>query len=84
LSSVIRGIDIFIETAGAIDQEKEKARLTKESERLAGLIKSIESKLNNPGFVSKAPEQVVKAEQEKLESIKDSHAKIMENLSSLG
>ena len=84
LSSVIRGIDIFIETAGAIDQEKEKARLTKEAERLAGLIKSIESKLNNPGFVSKAPEQVVKAEQEKLESIKDSHAKIMENLSSLG
>ncbi|MFM8281633.1 MAG: valine--tRNA ligase [Bacteroidota bacterium] len=84
LSSVIRGIDIFIETAGAIDQEKEKARLTKEAERLAGLIKSIESKLNNPGFVSKAPEQVVKAEQEKLESIKDSYVKIMENLSSLG
>jgi valyl-tRNA synthetase len=84
LSSVIRGIDIFIETAGAIDQEKEKARLTKEAERLSGLIRSIEGKLNNPGFVSKAPEQVVKAEQEKLESIKDSHAKIMENLSSLG
>jgi valyl-tRNA synthetase len=84
LSSVIRGIDIYIETAGAIDQEKEKARLTKELERLAGLIKSIESKLNNPGFVSKAPEQVVKAEQEKLDSIKDSHAKMMENLSSLG
>lgn len=84
LSSVIRGIDIFIETAGAIDQEKEKARLTKEAERLSGLIRSIEGKLNNPGFVSKAPEQVVKAEQEKLESIKDSHAKILENLSSLG
>jgi valyl-tRNA synthetase len=84
LSSVIRGIDIFIETAGAIDQEKEKARLTKEAERLSGLIRSIEGKLNNPGFVSKAPEQVVKAEQEKLDSIKDSHAKIVENLSSLG
>jgi len=84
LSSVIRGIDIFIETAGAIDQEKEKARLTKEAERLSGLIRSIEGKLNNPGFVSKAPEQVVKAEQEKLASIKDSHAKILENLSSLG
>jgi valyl-tRNA synthetase len=84
LSSVIRGIDIFIETAGAIDQEKEKARLTKEAERLSGLIRSIEAKLNNPGFVSKAPEQVVKAEQEKLDSIKDSHVKILENLSSLG
>jgi valyl-tRNA synthetase len=84
LSSVIRGIDIFIETAGAIDQEKEKARLTKEADRLTGLIRSIEGKLNNPGFVSKAPEQVVKAEQEKLDSIKDSHAKILENLSSLG
>ena len=84
LSSVIRGIDIFIETAGAIDQEKEKARLTKEADRLSGLIRSIEGKLNNPGFVSKAPEQVVKAEQEKLDSIKDSHAKILENLSSLG
>ncbi|MFM6956097.1 MAG: valine--tRNA ligase [Ignavibacteria bacterium] len=84
LASVIRGIDIFIETAGAIDQEKEKARLTKEAERLSGLIRSIEGKLNNPGFVSKAPEQVVKAEQEKLASIKDSHAKILENLSSLG
>ncbi|MBM4151712.1 MAG: valine--tRNA ligase [Ignavibacteria bacterium] len=84
LSSVIRGIDIFIETAGAIDQEKEKDRLTKEAERLSGLIRLIEGKLNNPGFVSKAPEQVVKTEQEKLTSIKDSHSKILENLSSLG
>lgn len=82
LASVIRGIDIYIETADAIDKDKEIARLTKESERLSGLIQSIERKLNNPGFVSKAPEQVIQSEKEKLNSIKDSYAKVQENLHS--
>jgi valyl-tRNA synthetase len=79
---VIRGIDIYIETADAIDKDKEIARLTKESERLSGLIQSIERKLNNHGFVSKAPEQVIQSEKEKLNSIKDSYAKVQENLHS--
>jgi valyl-tRNA synthetase len=46
------------------------------------LIQSIERKLNNPGFVSKAPEQVIQSEKEKLNSIKDSYAKVQENLHS--
>jgi valyl-tRNA synthetase len=82
LASVVRGIDIYIETADAIDKDKEIARLTKESERLLGLIQSIERKLHNPGFVSKAPEQVIQSEKDKLDSIKDSYAKVQENLHS--
>jgi valyl-tRNA synthetase len=83
ISSVVRAVEIHLETAGAIDQEKEKARLQKELDRLSGLINSIEKKLSNAGFMEKAPPQVIAAEKEKLESIRESHAKVLQNLQSL-
>lgn len=43
------------------------ARLTKEREKAEKGLASIRGKLNNPGFVAKAPEAVVNAEREKAE-----------------
>lgn len=82
-SSVMRGVEVHLELAGTVDIEKERARLQKECERLAGLEKSFEAKLNNPGFLAKAPEAVVAAEKEKLVGIKESLEKVKANLAAL-
>lgn len=82
-SSVYHGVEIYLELAGTIDLDKERARLQKELERLTGLEKSFTSKLSNEGFLAKAPANVVAAEKEKLEGIRESLVKISANLKTL-
>ncbi|MDP3836718.1 MAG: valine--tRNA ligase [bacterium] len=51
---------------GAVDPEKEKARLTKEKENLEKLIAGLSVRLQNQEFVSRAPAHILKVEQDKL------------------
>ncbi|PKM88357.1 hypothetical protein CVU83_01840 [Candidatus Falkowbacteria bacterium HGW-Falkowbacteria-2] len=51
---------------GAVDPEKEKARLSKEKENLEKLIAGLSIRLENQEFVSRAPAHILKAEQDKL------------------
>lgn len=83
VSSVVREVDIHLVAADAIDVEKEKARLQKEIERLERNIKGSESKLTNEKFVNNAPEDIVRYEREKLDSMKESLIKTRENLTNL-
>ncbi|MPN34445.1 Valine--tRNA ligase [bioreactor metagenome] len=55
---------------GLLDLEKEVARVEKEIAQAQQELKRFEGKLNNPGFLAKAPEQVVAKEREKLEGTK--------------
>ncbi len=61
------GAVLYIPLADVVDTDKERARLTKEKERLAGEIDRINKKLSNEGFVSKAPAAVIEGERAKLE-----------------
>ena len=76
--------EAFMPLAQLIDIEKETARLQKESDRLAAEIKRAESKLANPGFVDKAPANVVGEEKEKLAKYKEMLQKIDERIGMLG
>ena len=58
--------EAFLPTGELVDVEKEIARLNKEIANMENEIKRAEGKLNNPGFVGKAPANVVQAEREKL------------------
>jgi valyl-tRNA synthetase len=58
--------DLEIYLLGAVDEEKEKARLAKEKETLKKLIAGQKNKLANSDFVSRAPEKIVAAEKDKL------------------
>ncbi len=58
---------VYIPLGELVDVEKEKARLEKEREKILADIARIDGKLNNPGFVSKAPEKVVNDERSKRE-----------------
>ena len=50
---------IGLNLAGAVDLEKEKAKLTKELEQLQKYVVSTEAKLANTDFTSKAPAKVI-------------------------
>lgn len=57
---------IFLPMADLLDIDAEKTRLQGEIKKLEGEVTRIEGKLNNEGFVKKAPAQVVEGEKEKL------------------
>jgi len=60
---------VFIPLGELVDIEKEKARLEKEKAKLLADIARIDGKLNNPGFVAKAPEKVVNDERAKRDAL---------------
>jgi valyl-tRNA synthetase len=75
--------DIEIYLIGAVDKEKEKARIKKEIENLEKLIKVVEVKLNNKEFAAKAPAEIVKKENEKMENWKNELKKLEEQYKNL-
>lgn len=82
-SSVIDGTEIYLPLSDLIDYEKEIERLEKERLRLQGELNRANGKLSNERFVSKAPENVVNGEREKLEKYKLMMEKVVERLESL-
>jgi valyl-tRNA synthetase len=70
VSAVTDRFQVLIPLGDLVDLEEELARLNKEKENLTGEIARSQGKLNNPGFVSKAPEKLVELEREKLEKNK--------------
>ncbi|USH02069.1 valine--tRNA ligase [Grimontia kaedaensis] len=69
---------LMIPMAGLIDKDAELARLDKEIAKTQGEIKRVEGKLNNQGFVAKAPEAVVAAERAKLDGYAETLTKLEE------
>ena len=61
----------FIPMSDMVDTEKERARLTAELAKAEGEIERIKKKLENEGFVSKAPAAVVEGERAKLAKYTD-------------
>ncbi len=75
---------IYIPMGELIDFEAERARLNKEKEKALKDLEFINKKLNNPGFVAKAPEAVVNGQreaaaklQEKITNLDESIAKLV-------
>ena len=80
---VVDGAEIFMPLDALVDREKEMARLLKEKETLLGEVKRVEGKLNNPGFMSKAPEKVISEEREKGEKYKAMLDKVLDAIKNL-
>ncbi|MDU4378498.1 MAG: valine--tRNA ligase [Anaerococcus vaginalis] len=79
VSLIFNDFKIYIPLKNLIDYDKERKRLKDEIKKLESEIKRAEGKLNNQGFVSKAPEKVVNEEREKLEKYKDLLVKTQES-----
>ena len=55
-----------------VDTEKERARLTKDIEKISSEMTLLGSRLANPNFVNKAPAELVKKEQDRFNFLKQS------------
>ncbi len=66
VSAVTSAGELFIPLGDLVDFAKEIARLQKEADNLEKEIARAEGKLNNPGFLSKAPAALVEQEKAKL------------------
>jgi valyl-tRNA synthetase len=58
--------DLYLPLEGVIDVAAEKARLTKELEKINAEILKVEQKLNNPAFAQKVPVDVLREHQKRL------------------
>ena len=67
-----------------MDFEQERARLNKERQSVAAEIARAEGKLSNPGFLAKAPANLVAAEREKLEKNRQMLASLDARMAELG
>ncbi|MFC1644461.1 valine--tRNA ligase [Patescibacteria group bacterium] len=77
------GITVSIPLEGLIDTEKERAEKEKEVKNLEGYINSLEGKLTNEQFISRAPEEVIAREKESLKKAKSQLSEIEKYLKSL-
>ena len=68
--TVVNGLEVYLLLKDLIDTDKEKERIAKEQATVLKEIARLEGKLNNQGFLAKAPEAVVAKEKEKLEEYK--------------
>lgn len=68
--TVVNGLEVYLLLKDLIDADKEKERIAKEQATILKEIARLEGKLNNQGFLAKAPEAVVAKEKEKLEEYK--------------
>ena len=74
---------LYIPMGQLVDVAKEIERITKELEAAKKFCASLESKLSNEKFVSRAPEAVVAAEREKLAKTTDLIAQLSESLAAM-
>jgi len=80
---VLSGAELFIPLGELIDFEKERARLTRELERLTNEVSRGEKLLSNEAFVQKAPPALIENEKAKLEDNKSKAIKVQESINSL-
>lgn len=80
MTAVVSGVEIYLPLRGLIDVDKETARLGKEIDGLEKEINRIAGKLENPGFVAKAPPEVIEKERAKEREYQEKRAAILERL----
>jgi len=69
-SSVVDDIEIFISLSGIMDLAEEKKRLNKKLAELKKSLQMVDAKLNNAGFLQKAPADIVAIQKEKREQLR--------------
>ncbi len=80
MSGILTDAEILIAMDELVDYKAEFERLTKEQKKLISEVDRAEKKLANANFVSKAPENVINAEREKLAKYKEMLSTVNERL----
>lgn len=83
VSVVTKGATVYMPMGELIDFEKERARLNKEKQKVQKDLDFLNKKLNNPGFLAKAPQAVVAQEREKVAKLEELMTKLDASLAAL-
>lgn len=83
VQAVVGSLTLVLPLADVIDLDQERARLTKEIAKHDDEIAKVGKKLNNPGFVAKAPPEVVEENRSRVQAAEDAKAKVLEALKRL-
>ncbi|MGA8260790.1 MAG: valine--tRNA ligase [Arenicellales bacterium] len=79
-TSLVGGTLVLVPLGDVIDKAVELGRLRKEYTQIDKDLERTRGKLDNPGFVSKAPEAVVEKERGRLEELSQAMAKIRDQI----
>jgi valyl-tRNA synthetase len=83
MTAVITGLEIYLPLEGLINIDEEIARLEKEYDKLTKEVERVEKKLNNEGFMKKAPESVVAEERAKEQDYREKRALVEARINEL-
>ncbi|WP_211102283.1 valine--tRNA ligase [Azospirillum brasilense] len=83
VQAVLDEATLILPLEGIVDLDKERARLTKEIEKLSGEIKKIDAKLSNEQFVAKAPEEVIEEQRDRRDTAAQARDKLQKALEML-
>ena len=78
--AVCKSVELYIPLGDLVDKDEELAKLNKRLSELDSFILSIENKLSNDDFISKAPENIVSGEKNKLNDFLVERTKILSNI----
>jgi valyl-tRNA synthetase len=81
---VLGEAEVILPMAGMIDLEAERARLRREIEKSQAEIARLETRLEDEGFLSKAPDAIVTKEKAKLAEYKGKLERLRQRLAQLG
>jgi valyl-tRNA synthetase len=79
-TAIVNTASIFVELEGIIDFDKEIQRLEKEINKLHSELTTVDKKLANEGFLSKAPADVIDKVKEKQSALLEKQQKLQINL----
>ncbi len=83
VTAITPSANIYMPLSDLVDLTKEKARIEKEQQKNKDELVKLLTKLENPGFVNKAPANVVQVEQARCETLKGLIEKQQEQLDSI-
>ncbi len=83
VASMLPGVEIYLPLEDLIDIEKELERLEKEKANLQKELDRVNAKLENQGFVAKAPASVIEEEKAKKIKYEQMYEKVIDRLNGL-
>ena len=83
VAALVGKMKVYVSIGGAVDLDREKARINGKVQELEKCLSGIEKKLGNRSFVEKAPEEVVNKEKAKRDRFREQVATLRDNLASL-
>ncbi|CAM9303864.1 unnamed protein product [Phaeothamnion confervicola] len=78
------GLEAYLPLAGMVDFDKERARLTKQADRIQKEVEGLDRRLGSAGFAEKAPPTIVAETQKQRDDKQEQLATVLQSIESLG